>query len=363
MRVAIRADSAEWIGSGHINRCLTIAKTLQSKGVYVKFFCRRLKGSIINVIQENGFDVEELLLNEPKAASSTEMFIDYLKVEKAIDASYMIRILAKEHEYDWLIVDHYALDIEWEQQLQKCVKSIFVIDDLANRKHHCHVLLDQNYHIDMNNRYLQLVPDFCEKLLGPSYLLLRPEFLKEGLGNRIRTGEIKRVLVFFGGNDATNETGKTLKAIKELAQNNLHFDIVVGSGNQFKQQIEYECSLLTQTTFHFQIDYMAELMDAADLAIGAGGATTWERCYLGLPALIVILSENQREGIEKLEKTGAFLNLGNYKDLNSRGIVKNLEYMIEHPYFVKEMSICAKNLIFTEKSDEKKDWIEIFFGK
>ena len=42
------------------------------------------------------------------------------------------------------------------------------------------------------------------------------------------------------------------------------------------------------------VSNMAQLMADSDLAIGAAGATSWERCCLGLPSIVLALAENQR---------------------------------------------------------------------
>jgi spore coat polysaccharide biosynthesis predicted glycosyltransferase SpsG len=63
---------------------------------------------------------------------------------------------------------------------------------------------------------------------------------------------------------------------------------------------------------------MAELMLNADLAIGAGGSTSWERCCLGLPTLLYVTADNQKEIAQNLEKTGAVKMVKNFaQDLQS----------------------------------------------
>ena len=52
-------------------------------------------------------------------------------------------------------------------------------------------------------------------------------------------------------------------------------------------------------------DNMAELMLNADLAIGASGSSAWERCCMGLPTLLIVAEENQREIAESLSQVGA----------------------------------------------------------
>ena len=171
----------------------------------------------------------------------------------------------------WLIVDHYALDLRWESILRPRVGKIMVIDDLADRPHDCELLLDQNLYQDMETRYDPLVPATCAKLLGPKYALLRPEFAQARKNLRQRDGQVMRILVFFGGVDPTNETAKAIHALASIADRQFAVDVVVGSGNPHKQQIENLCAEHEGFHYHCQVDNMAELMAAADLAIGAGG--------------------------------------------------------------------------------------------
>jgi spore coat polysaccharide biosynthesis predicted glycosyltransferase SpsG len=141
-------------------------------------------------------------------------------------------------------------------------------------------------------------------LLGPRYALLREEFRQLRKEVKLRTGQVKRLLVFFGGVDTDNYTGVAIKALTELAVKRIHVDVVIGAQHPNKKQIESAC-IEHQFDFHVQTNRMAELMAAADLAIGAGGSATWERCCLGLPALTVSLADNQTAIAQALDVLGA----------------------------------------------------------
>jgi UDP-2,4-diacetamido-2,4,6-trideoxy-beta-L-altropyranose hydrolase len=62
-------------------------------------------------------------------------------------------------------------------------------------------------------------------------------------------------------------------------------------------------------------------MAAADLAIGAGGATTWERCALGLPSFVTVLAENQQELAQTGAQQGLFFYLGKSAAVSSDKIL------------------------------------------
>ena len=238
----------------------------------------------------------------------------------------------------WLIVDHYALDKRWEGQMRPFTGKIMVIDDLADRPHDCDLLLDQNLYKGMERRYEGLVPDHCERLLGPRYALLRPEFAAARRTLRHRDGRVRRILVFFGGSDLSNETAKALEAIRLLNRSDIAVDVVVGASNAKGDMIREICQRMPNTCFHLQVENMAELMALADLAIGAGGTTTWERCYLGLPTIVLVLADNQREVAEAMSAAGAIRNVGWHADVTSTGLAEALRMAMASPDFLNAMS-------------------------
>ena len=249
-----------------------------------------------------------------------------------------------DNYWDWVIVDHYALDYRWETCLRKVAKKIMVIDDLADRLHDCDVLLDQNYYLDMSHRYQDKVPEKCELLLGPRYALLREEFRQLREHIKPRDGKVRRILVFFGGIDADNYTGQTIQALTELDIKHIAVDVVIGAQHPFKIAIEKTCND-AGFTCHIQTNRMAELMVAADLGIGAGGSATWERCCLGLPALVVAVAENQVKIIHDLVRIDLILMLQNVHALFSHDIVRHILELLSRPDKIKSMSQSGFKLI------------------
>jgi len=289
MQIVICADASAQIGTGHIMRCLTLADALREQQAQISFLCRILAGDLISYIQQKGYTVYPLADLKPETA---------------------IAQLSKIPRIDWLVVDHYSLDHFWEKPMRPVVKKILVIDDLANRTHDCDVLLDQNFYRNAATRYQHLVPASCQLLLGGQFALLRPEFMQQRQKSQFRDGKIRKILVFFGGSDPTNETAKTLEAIRLLQQPQLQVDVVVGNSAPAKQQIQALCQTLPNVNYHCQINNIAELMAGADIAIGAGGSATWERCCVGLPTLTVAVADNQLETTMELAQQGKTIFLG-----------------------------------------------------
>ena len=127
---------------------------------------------------------------------------------------------------------------------------------------------------------------------------------------------------FFGGSDLSNETAKALEAIHQMNRSDITVDVVVGVSNPRGDQIREICQGMPNTCFHLQVENMAELIALADLAIGAGGTTTWERCCLGLPTLALVLADNQREVVEVMSAAGAMMNVGWHADVTSTGLAE-----------------------------------------
>jgi UDP-2,4-diacetamido-2,4,6-trideoxy-beta-L-altropyranose hydrolase len=246
---------------------------------------------------------------------SENKYISGLGVSQDQDARETITVI-KKNKPDWLIVDHYGLGQIWEKQLRSYVSKIMVIDDLANRPHDCDLLLDQNYFIKGEARYENFVPPTCTKLFGPQYALLRPEFAEVRKQLKPRTGKVQSVFIFFGSTDPYNITGKTLDALSFQELSHLDVDVVIGLHNPNRIKIESQVKMRLRTKLHVQVDNMAELMAQADLVLGSGGTTTWERLCLGLPSLVITVADNQKEVSSNLHKSELVYLIGDVESAN-----------------------------------------------
>jgi len=302
MNIAFRTDATSQIGTGHFMRCLTLAEALKKQGAEIRFVSRGLPTHLRDMLATKSMQFVALDSETSEATDGDLAHAQWLGTSQAQDAQATIQALAGQ-QWDWLVVDHYALDARWESMLKQSAKSILVIDDIADRQHDCDVLLDQNMYADMNIRYSGKVPSHCQLLLGPRYALLRDEFrhLREQV--KPRTDPVKRVLVFFGGVDADNYTARVIESLASIGSHDWHVDVVIGAQHPHREQIEAACAE-QRFVCHAQTSRMAELMAAADLAIGAGGSATWERCCLGLPALTICVADNQRKQIADAASEG-----------------------------------------------------------
>lgn len=323
MKIAFRVDASSRIGTGHFMRCLTLAEALKHRGAQIRFVSRELPVYLRDMLAAK--DIEFVLLEGDAIPSVTGDLAHshWLGASQQQDAQDTIKALS-DKTWDWLVVDHYALDARWESALRGTVRQIMVIDDIADRRHDCDVLLDQNYYADMHNRYTGKVPAHSQLLLGPRYALLRDEFRKMREQARPRTGSVKRVLVFFGGVDADNYTGLAIKALVELALKDIQVDVVIGAQHPRRAEIEAACAA-NGYVCHVQTSRMAELMAKADLAIGAGGSATWERCCLGLPCIVGAVAQNQVQAAKDISVFGVVKYIGAVREIT----VEKLKHEIE----------------------------------
>lgn len=304
MDIVFRADASLQIGSGHLMRCLTLADQLRAEGARTTFVCREHAGHLGDLVAARGHAVARLPVHATPAGGAA--YDQWLGATWQRDAAETAAALPGRP--DWLVADHYAIDARWEAALRPAVDRLMVIDDLADRPHDCDLLLDQNLAARMERRYDGLLPAAAVLLPGPHFALLRPEFAAARAALRVRDGQVRRLFLFIGGADADDYTGQ---ALREAARHpGLAIDVVVGGAYPHHEQLARHCAALPGTRLHRGVDNMAELMAAADLAIGAGGGAMWERACVGLPSMVIAVAANQQAGCTAMARQGHVLYLG-----------------------------------------------------
>ncbi len=291
--IVIRVDASSQIGSGHVMRCMTLANELRKRGGEIYFVCREYPGNLISMLREAGFQVLALPVYE---------------VSQFEDAMLTIKALNRRKP-DWLVVDHYDLDFIWEALLRPQVGYILAIDDLANRKHECDLLLDQNDFINKEDRYHQFLPIWCTSKLGSRFFMLRPGFRTAGITQKRNGSKPERLFLYFGSGDLCDATSTAIDALLEFNPA-LHVDVVVGAANPHANKVADRCALLPNALLHRQTQQIENLMAGASLALGAGGITTYERIAVGLYAITVATAANQIEPLKYLATEGRLIYLG-----------------------------------------------------
>jgi UDP-2,4-diacetamido-2,4,6-trideoxy-beta-L-altropyranose hydrolase len=299
--VAFRADASVQIGTGHIMRCLTLADELTRQGHECWFICRDHQGHLGELIAGKGFAFNLLLTpgegdpnpNPNSSKDNGTAHTDWLGVSWQLDAAQTL-VLLESLAVDWLVVDHYAIDARWEGEVSEVVGRIMVIDDLADRDHHADMLLDQSaLNEGMEKRYRERLNSESTLLLGPHYALLGQEY--SFLANVLpeRDGQVFRALVFVGGSDPYHFTERYLKALSGPKFRHLLVDVVIGKNHPAPEAVSEITSRRAGTRLYLGLPSLAALMVRADLMLGAGGATNWERMCLGLTSVVVSVARNQ----------------------------------------------------------------------
>lgn len=337
MTVVFRVDSSTRMGIGHLVRCLTLAEALRARGAQTRFICREHPGHLALLLQQQAMPVTLLPAAAFGDASSGEDYAAWLGVTQVEDAAQTIEALHGERP-DWLVVDHYGLDVEWERRLRLHAGKLMVIDDLASRHHDCDALLNQNYSAEGERRYAALVPAACKLLMGPRYALLRPEYAAYRKTLRARDGQVGSVLVFFGGSDPHNMTGMALAALSHAGLRHLKVNVVVGANNPHREALENQAEGRPKTAIHGPRPHLADLMTQADLAVGAGGATTWERMCLALPAIVVAVANNQESTCAALANDGFINYLGSCAGITAGELTLAVEDMASNTDFRSDLA-------------------------
>jgi UDP-2,4-diacetamido-2,4,6-trideoxy-beta-L-altropyranose hydrolase len=330
-RVVFRADASLTIGQGHVMRCLALAEALRRRGASVSFICRTHDGHLCEVIEARGFGVHRMPVRDqvPITPGDDRGYETWLGAPWSNDAGEVASMIgALKDVPDWLVADHYAIDHRWESALRGSVERIMVIEDLDDRVHDCDLLLDQNL-IPGAQRHARHVPEASGVMLGPTYALLAPVYAE--LHERVpaREGPVRRLLFYFGGADNVDLMGRSLRAFLQLDRPDIAADIVIAPGHPNATQIRTLADSQPNIRVHTDLPTLAPLIAQADLAIGAGGATNWERLCLGLPSLIVTLADNQRPIAESLDARGLVRWLGHHDTVDEAALSSSLASIID----------------------------------
>lgn len=363
-----RADASLQIGTGHVMRCLTLADALAPHGADCQFICRAHEGNLIEFIRGKGYVAHALpIVHEASVASTAPgpaasapdlAHAHWLGATQAQDAEACAPILAAQRP-DWLIVDHYALDARWERALAPHYRKLMVIDDLADRPHACNLLLDQTFGRDAAD-YHPLVPADCCLLCGSQYALLRPEFaaLRPYSLQRRAPPVLRELLITMGGVDKDNATGKVLQALRACPlPADCRITVVMGATAPWLEEVCTQAQEMPwPTRVLVGVSDMARLMADSDLAIGAAGATSWERCCLGLPTAMIVLAENQQHAARLLEQANAVRMLDLTPNLQNR-LAELINEIVTTETCLAQLRDSASTVTDGKGCERVEDWL------
>jgi len=317
---AFRADAGLTIGSGHVMRSLALAQAFAAGG-----------WSVALAATKETFETIPALA----AAKVAQIILSGKPETEAVE-------LAAHAPIDVLVVDHYGRDATFERACRAFAKRIVVIDDLANRPHECDVLADSN--AASAAAYRNLVPASCRVLAGPAFAALDPAFRRARATALARHDgrPVERVLVSFGQVDPPNATALALTALAGAGYGG-SIDVVLGRNAPNFEAVRKK--LLASARLHVDTVSMAALMTDADFAVGAGGTTSWERCCLGLPSLLVEIANNQRGVTAMLERAGAAASVGPINQLNPEALAHSLRAFLADGRRRRQMATACAALV------------------
>lgn len=303
MRVAFRTDASIDIGNGHVMRCVALASELRERGSTCIFVCRLHEGNLVEKIKKIGFDVVAL----PAAVSKDTKTPGYdSRIGENWETDAAQTVAAIGSDIDWMVVDHYAIGVEWEVFVRRSCRQVLVIDDLANRLHDADRLLDQNAGRTAGD-YSKLVPKKCSVLAGPQHALLRSEFgaRRKASLQRHRLG-LGHILINMGGVDQHNASAAVLHVLTSCKlPERATITVVLGPHAPHIANVRQIAKMMPWATkVLINVEDMAALMADCDLAIGAGGSSALERCCVGLPSIIIPITDNQIAGAKALAASG-----------------------------------------------------------
>jgi UDP-2,4-diacetamido-2,4,6-trideoxy-beta-L-altropyranose hydrolase len=293
MKIAFRCDASAEVGTGHLMRCLTLADELKRRGAECLFVLGTHDARFHQRVHDEGHrSVTVPPLSAPVGAAVDD---DAARTQSCLGDGM-----------DWLVVDHYGLDLHWEKQLRPNAARIMVIDDLATRPHDCDLLADPTVG-RAAAEYLSLTPNGCTVLAGGRYALLRPEFAR--LAAHPPPYEGQRLHLGFGGGEWHDDAWRLLLA---LADRFPELSITANAANASGMPDRVR-ALPRRIDVRIASASVAEDMAGCTVALGAPGSMTWERLCLGLPFACLTTHTTQNEPVALLAGGGYLVDLGSLR--------------------------------------------------
>ncbi len=292
--ILIRADASVSIGTGHVMRCLALAQAWQDAGGEAAFALAQSSPSVSSRLQ----------------SENARLFSMYSISGSVEDAEETAR-LAREVGAGWVVVDGYRFDRRYEERLKQEGLKVLLVDDSANGGDHAaDLVLNQNAYA--SRALYRSCGANARFLLGPGYALLRREFRSERGFQRAFPPVAGKVLVTMGGSDPENLTLGVIEALAMIETANLEAVVIAGATNRHADSLR-EAAARSHGNIRVlcSVANMPEWMKWADVAVSAAGSTSWEICFLGLPAILIDLAANQTPVARELHRLGAARHLGN----------------------------------------------------
>ncbi len=327
MIVLIRADADGQIGSGHWMRCLALAQACRDSGDQVVLSAASRVPSLEGRWAAEGVEI----VRNPAARGSLR------------DAEHLA-VLARHRCSSWIVLDGYAFGQEYQRAVKESGRQILLVDDVGGQKEYStDVILNQNIHAS-EDLYRGRASS-SRLLLGLRYTLLRREFRSRARPSR-NGSRRRRILVTLGGGDPDNVTLKVIRALQGLGREDVEVKVVVGGAHPDPQGLAAAVAGgRVPMTLERHVTDMPGLMAWADLAVTGSGSTCWELAFMGLPSLLLVLADNQRELARGMDQRGAALNLGWHRSVSRKDIRQGVEGLLLSPERRAAMAARGRKLV------------------
>ena len=326
--LVIRADASRSIGAGHLMRSLALAQAWRDSG-----------GRAALVMSD-----ESQPWSAPVQAEGLEVVQWPGQSGGADDARETVRV-AQQRGAEWVVVDGYHFGLDYQQVVKAAGLHLLAIDDYGHADHYlADIVLNQNAYAEASY-YADREPT-TRLLLGARYALLRRPFNEYRSWQRDIPDVARRVLVTLGGSAPGEVVAMVVEALGLLDVEGLEADVVCGGAADCPAALAEKargagCTIrLIPGT-----DDMHRLMAAADVAISAGGSTSWELAFMGLASQMVVLADNQQAVVDRLSRDGVAEDLGPLSDLTPQGIADSLKALILSPDRRRQMSQRGRQLV------------------
>jgi len=323
----IRADASAAIGTGHVMRCLALAQAWRAAEGEVVFAMAESTAAIKERLSEERCQVVEI-------AGAPGSSADCASMQDVIEANTP----------SWIVMDGYAFASEYRQAIQETGKPCLIVDDSGSgEEFNAELIVNQNLHAsekmyERRGRHTRL-------LLGPRYAMLRNEFARYRHWSREIAERASRVLLTMGGSDPSNLTPRVLEALVKI-QRELEIRVAIGGSSENAEAVGKTAAQFPERVKLFRDSRnMPELMTWADLAIAGAGTTCWEMCLLGLPAMLIVVAENQAPIAQALAAAGAAINVGVAGEVDGSTLAAEVESMLSSADRRRDMSRAARKLV------------------
>lgn len=304
LRIAVRTDASTRIGTGHVVRCLALARALRDTGAELLFIARPFDVDLSTLLREFASSFTPLQRAPPGAdPAGPTPYAGWAGVGWQMDADDTIDA-ARAFSPTHLIVDHYAFDARWHRRVTNALAcQLVVIDDLADRDLDGSLLVDHNLCADHRAKYGRHWPAGRPLCGGPRFALLDARYTTSARAS-VRA-EVNRLGIFMGGADAAGYSARVIRACREQAGYRGEIEVVTTSANPALEALRGECDRFPPSHLSVDLPDLADFHARQDLEVGAGGGASWERCCIGVPTLLIVTADNQQLVVEELMRAGA----------------------------------------------------------